>query len=124
MDILTINMNNNANFKPLDEAGVERLVKELYSLKHFGKSLQNIKNVTAKAHQATYRERPHRLPRNQHAVKNLLQNVWPKTPQHQPVTRIQGHFPPLPSRNNDPVRNIPSFSSSSKGSSGLGRWFR
>jgi hypothetical protein len=114
MDILTINMNNNANFKPLDEAGVERLVKELYSLKHFGKSLQNIKNVTAKAHQATYRERPHRLPRNQHAVKNLLQNV----------TRMQGHFPPLPSRNNDPVRNIPSFSSSSKGSSGLGRWFR
>ena len=69
-------MNQNVDFKPLDEAGVSQLVKQLYSLKHFGKSLQNIKNVTAKAHQATYRERPHRVPRNQNTVKRLLPNTW------------------------------------------------
>jgi hypothetical protein len=98
MNILTVNMNNNANFKPLDEAGVSQLVNQLYSLKHFGKSLQNIKNVTAKAHQATYRERPHRLPRNPSNAKNLLQNVWTKPPT-QPVGRMQGYFRPLPLRN-------------------------
>ena len=124
MNILTVNMNNNANFKPLDEAGVSQLVKQLYSLKHFGKNLQNIKNVTAKAHQATYRERPHRLPRNQNNVKSLLLNVWPKTPSHQPITHIQEQFhripgqsPPLPSRHNVLVRNITPSSGSSKGSS-------
>jgi hypothetical protein len=123
MNILTVNMNNNANFKPLDEAGVSKLVDQLYSLKHFGKNLQNVKNVTAKAHQATYRERPHRLPRNQNTVKSLLQNVW-KTPSHQPVTYIQGQFPPQSSRNNAHVRNIAPSSGSSKGSSVFNGWFK
>jgi hypothetical protein len=119
MNILTGNMNNNANFKPLDEAGVSQLVNQLYSLKHFGKNLQNVKNVTARAHQATYRERPHRLPRNQNTAKTLLQNIWPKTPSHQPVTLNQEQFPPLPSRNSALVRNITPSSGSSKGG-GLG----
>ena len=131
MNILTVNMNNNANFKPLDEAGVSQLVKQLYSLKHFGKNLQNVKNVTARAHQATYRERPHRLPRNQNNVKSLLQNVWTKAPSHQPVTHLQGQFshipgqfPPLPSRNNVLVRHITPSSGSSKGSSVFSGWFK
>jgi hypothetical protein len=124
MNILTVNMNNNANFKPLNEAGVSQLVKQLYSLKHFGKNLQNVKDITAKAHQATYRERPHRLPRSQNNGKSLLQNVWTKTPSHQPVTRIQGHFPPLPSRNNVLVRNKTPSSGSSKGSSVFTGWFK
>jgi hypothetical protein len=123
MNILTVNMNN-ANFKPLDEAGVSQLVKQLYSLKHFGKNLQNVKNVTARAHQATYRERPHRLPRNQNNVKSLLQNVWTKTPLHQSATRTQGQFPPLPPRNNALVKNITPSSGSSKGSSKFGGWFK
>jgi hypothetical protein len=61
IEILTANTNNNANFKQLDEAGVSQMGKDLYSLKQFGKTLQNAQNVTAKVHQATYRERPHRL---------------------------------------------------------------
>jgi hypothetical protein len=124
MNIITVNMNNNANFKPLDEAGVSQLVKQLYSLKHFGKSLQNVKNVTARAHQATYRERPHRLPRNQNNLNGLLQNIWTKAPTHQPVARMQGHFPPLPSRNHVVGRNITPSSGASKGNSVWGGWFR
>jgi hypothetical protein len=124
MNILTVNMNNNANFKPLDEAGVTQLVNQLYTLKHFGKNLQNVKNVTARAHQATYRERPHRLPRNQNNVKSLLQNVWTKTPSHQPVARMQGQFPPQSWRSNVLVGNIPPSSGSSKGSSVFGGWFK
>jgi hypothetical protein len=123
MKILTVNMNNNANFKPLDEAGVSQLVKQLYSLKHFGKNLQNVENITAQAHQATYRERPHRLPRNQNNVKSLFQNVLNKTPPQQPVTRIQRHFPPLPSRNNVLVKKTTPSSGSSKGSS-VFSWFK
>lgn len=121
--ILTANMNN-TNFKPLDEAGVTQVVNQLYSLQHFGKSLQNVKNITAQAHQATYRERPHRLPRNQNNAKSLLQNVWTRTPPHQPVIRTQGQFSrgqgqsdPQLSRNNVLVRYTTPSSSSSKGSS-------
>ncbi len=124
MNIITVNMNNNANFKPLDEAGVSQLVKQLYSLKHFGKSLQNVKNVTARAHQATYRERPHRLPRNQNNVNSLFQNARTKAPTHQPVAHMQGHFPPLPSRNHVVGRNITPSSSASRGNSILGGWFK
>ena len=116
-------MNNDANFKPLDEAGVSQLVDQLYSLKHFGKNLQNVKNITAKAHQATYRERPHRLPRNQNSVNRLLQNVWTNTPSHQPVTPIQRQFPPLPSYNNAEARSITPSPGSSKGASVFRRFF-
>ena len=124
MNILTLNMSNNANFKPLDEEGVSQLVKQLYSLKHFGKSLQNVKNVTARAHQATYRERPHRLPRSQNKAKSLLQNVWTKAPTHQPVAHMQGDFRPLPSRNHVVGKNITASSSASRGSSVWTAWFK
>jgi len=45
----------------LDERQVDALVTSLYGLKHFGKNLQDVKNTIASAHQATYRERPHRI---------------------------------------------------------------
>src|SRR5262249_36756119 len=40
----------------LDEQGVSRLVKELYSMKHYGKDLQRIANVVGRAYAATFRE--------------------------------------------------------------------
>ncbi|KAH8669776.1 hypothetical protein BGZ60DRAFT_538625 [Tricladium varicosporioides] len=59
--ILEDNMRNNANWQPLDERGVDRLIRQLYSLKHFGHNLRSVKNTTAAAHQATYREIPYRV---------------------------------------------------------------
>ncbi|KAJ5042314.1 uncharacterized protein L3040_004866 [Drepanopeziza brunnea f. sp. 'multigermtubi'] len=83
---------SNSSYKPLDEAGVSQVVDQLYALKHFGKNLRNVKNVTAQAHQATYRERPHRLPRIQSSsTRNLLQNVFPETPSHQPSSRTRAN---------------------------------
>ncbi|KAI0436713.1 hypothetical protein F4803DRAFT_566623 [Xylaria telfairii] len=60
---LTRNMNNkrSSQYRVLDEAGVERTVKELYELEHFGENLKDLKNNISLAHQATYRERPYRI---------------------------------------------------------------
>ncbi|KAH8730675.1 hypothetical protein GQ44DRAFT_767855 [Phaeosphaeriaceae sp. PMI808] len=45
----------------LDEAGIERLVHQLYGLKHYGKSLQDIRNVIDDAGSASFREKPYRV---------------------------------------------------------------
>jgi hypothetical protein len=84
--ILTLHMESNANFKPLDEGGVSHLVKELYKLNHFGKNLQSVKNVIANAHQATYRERPYRVQRTMASYsRSLFHNIF--TPQ-QPTGNV------------------------------------
>ncbi|KAH7333253.1 hypothetical protein BKA65DRAFT_41978 [Rhexocercosporidium sp. MPI-PUGE-AT-0058] len=131
MDILKMNMDTNTNFKVLDEAGVTKLVNKLYSLKHFGKDLQNVKNVTARAHQATYRERPHRLPRNTYASKSLLHNVWASGPPQQAqtgtkgqVSRSSGQRHSEPSSSSVLVKYGSGYSPSSKGGSGIRGWFR
>lgn len=59
--VLTLNMKNNAKYQPLTEEGVDRQVKQLYNLKHFGKNLRAVKHTIASAHEATYRERPFRV---------------------------------------------------------------
>ncbi|KAH0561969.1 hypothetical protein GP486_003320 [Trichoglossum hirsutum] len=74
--ILTANMKSNANYRPLDEEGVDRLVKELYKLKHFGKNLKTVKNVITRAHQATYRERPYRVQRTATSYSRSLLGVF------------------------------------------------
>jgi len=70
VDVLTQSMKSNANFKVLDEAGVDHVVRGLYNLKHFGKNLQSVKHTIASAHRATYRERPYRIQR----VYNYVQS--------------------------------------------------
>jgi hypothetical protein len=54
--VLTENLANNANCRPLDEEGLNRLVNQLYKLKHFGENLRAVKQTVATTHQATYRE--------------------------------------------------------------------
>jgi hypothetical protein len=74
--ILTTNLSSNGNFRPLDEAGVGRKVQELYSLKHFGRNLQRVKNVVSQAHQATYREKPYRIQRTRTSnIKSMFHGV-------------------------------------------------
>lgn len=62
VDILTRNMANDSKCRLLDEAGVDRLVKKLYNLKHFGSNLESVKRNITEAHEATYREMPYRVP--------------------------------------------------------------
>lgn len=61
VEILTLNMENNAKCQPLTEEGADQQVKQLYDLKHFGKNLKAVKQTIASAHEATYRERPFRI---------------------------------------------------------------
>jgi hypothetical protein len=56
--VLERSMKQDANFRPLDPAGVAQLAQNLYQLTHFGKMLENIKLITTAAHEATYREFP------------------------------------------------------------------
>jgi hypothetical protein len=59
--VLTDNMQHDPNCKPLTDEGVDRLVRQLYNLKHFGKNLKTVKKTISAAHQATYREMPYRV---------------------------------------------------------------
>lgn len=45
----------------MDQADVDRRIQELFSLRHFGRQLQDVKNILVTAHNATYRERPYRV---------------------------------------------------------------
>ncbi|KAI0007497.1 hypothetical protein F4779DRAFT_619485 [Xylariaceae sp. FL0662B] len=63
VELLTRNMDNKflSEYQVLNEAGVERLVDQLYKLKHFGENLLAVKDAISTAHKATNRERPHRV---------------------------------------------------------------
>jgi GTPase SAR1 family protein len=59
--VLTNNMKSGCDMQDLDEKHIEQLVAELYQLKHFGGNLKSVSTTISSAHQATYRERPHRV---------------------------------------------------------------
>ncbi|KAI9687021.1 MAG: hypothetical protein M1822_002431 [Bathelium mastoideum] len=60
IEVIRDNMNKEeANWSELTEGGIERLVQELYGLKHFGQTLKDMKMGVEKAHQATNREIPY-----------------------------------------------------------------
>ncbi|KAF2797998.1 hypothetical protein K505DRAFT_333796 [Melanomma pulvis-pyrius CBS 109.77] len=59
VDVLTKNMATSVVPQDLDEKNVEKLVTDLYTLKHFGENLKRVNTTISSAHQATYRERPH-----------------------------------------------------------------
>jgi hypothetical protein len=61
--VLTQSMNMKASAADISEAAIESTVQELYSLKHFGKMLEDLKHGIIEAHQGTYRERPHTVKR-------------------------------------------------------------
>lgn len=63
VEVLTKNMNDKSGSesKVLDPAGIQKLVRELYSLKHFGSNLEKANNTIATVYEATNRERPFRV---------------------------------------------------------------
>ena len=63
IEVITRNMNSKANWDDLREGAIDRLVQQLYKLKHFGMTLKNMKQGIATAHQATYREIPYTVRR-------------------------------------------------------------
>jgi len=61
IQVLTKSMEAGGTYKLLDERGVEDLVKSLYSLKHWGKNLEENKTRAEESQRRTYREQPFRL---------------------------------------------------------------
>ncbi|KAM0424439.1 hypothetical protein ACHAPT_010361 [Fusarium lateritium] len=49
--------------QPLTEKGIEDLIKTLYGLKHFGKTLKGLRDTITSSHKATLRERSYRVSR-------------------------------------------------------------
>lgn len=80
IEVITRNMNSQANWDDLREGAIDRIVQQLYRLKHFGTTLKNMKQGISAAHQATYREIPYTVRRK----------------------GLRKQFPPVPST--DPVR--------------------
>lgn len=63
IEVITRNMNSQANWDDLREGAIDRIVQQLYRLKHFGTMLKHMKQGIATAHQATYREIPYTVRR-------------------------------------------------------------
>lgn len=78
IEVITRSMNSQANWNDLSEGAVDRIVQQLYSLKHFGTTLKNMKQGIATAHQATYREMPYTVRR-----KTLRKMPWTAPAQSQ-----------------------------------------
>lgn len=72
--LLTRTMNSEADWNDLTDGGIDRIVQQLYSLKHFGDNLKNLKQGITTAHEGTYRERPYAVRRTVHraARRSLL----------------------------------------------------
>ena len=54
-----LNANVRTDWDPSQPGAVDRIVQQLFGLKHFGKSLMNMKQGIVAAHEATYREMPY-----------------------------------------------------------------
>ena len=65
IEVITRNMNSKANWNDLtlSESAIDGMVQQLFSLKHFGTTLKNLKQGITAAHQATYREIPYTVRR-------------------------------------------------------------
>jgi len=57
--ILEEYINKGENHMLLDQTGVELLLRQLYSLKHYGKELRELKQVVDETQTVAYREKPH-----------------------------------------------------------------
>lgn len=82
IEVITRNMNSKANWDDLREGAIDRLVQQLYKLKHFGTTLKDMKQNIATAHQATYREIPYTVRR-----KPVRENP-PQVPPRAPVPNV------------------------------------
>lgn len=108
VQVLTANMNAKTA-KVLDEAGVEKKVRELYNLKHFGENLKAVKQTVATAHEATYRERPYRVKSRYHGGFNYYSGL-PQSPSPYPQRRTT-----MRSQQSSTVRRKPIMHSGSGG---------
>lgn len=78
IEVITRNMKSKANWDDLREGAIDRLVQQLYKLKHFGTTLKNMKQGIATAHQSTYREIPYTVRRK--PLRKNPPNVPPRAP--------------------------------------------
>ena len=85
IEVIMRNMNSGVNWDNLSEGAIDRMVQQLYSLKHFGSTLKNMKQGIATAHQATYREIPYTVRRK--TPRNLIQRML--VPQNQAQAIVQ-----------------------------------
>lgn len=82
--LITQHMNSNAGAVDLSEGAVDRMVRGLYNLKHFGKNLQDLQRGITTAHQATYRERPYTVKRRSQPRKIMRVVQHRPQPVHAP----------------------------------------
>ncbi|RMZ88821.1 hypothetical protein DV736_g3947, partial [Chaetothyriales sp. CBS 134916] len=64
--VLEASMKHTGKTQPIEQDDVQRIVQNLYNLKHFGKNLQELQIDITEAHEMTNRELPHRV---QHAKR-------------------------------------------------------
>ncbi|KIW98299.1 uncharacterized protein Z519_01883 [Cladophialophora bantiana CBS 173.52] len=61
VNLFESNFDKGRNEEILDAKGVDKLVKQLYSLKHYGADLRKLRDAVVIAHAASIRERPYRI---------------------------------------------------------------
>ncbi|KAF9884687.1 hypothetical protein FE257_001316 [Aspergillus nanangensis] len=70
-------------YQPLDEKGIAQLVRDLYSLPHYGQMLNDLAQVVGRAYEANFRERPYRISRKRYwrddrdREREARSGLWP-----------------------------------------------
>jgi len=102
--VLTESMKDSEKIKRIDQDEIQRIVRSLYNLKHFGKNLEQLKIDITEAHAGTNRELPHFV-RIRHSSRsnNLLYfksavNIHGQAQSHSRVVSYHSNsYPGLPS---------------------------
>lgn len=74
--ILEKNVGTHANYPALTTNDIDRLVRNLYGLKHFGKNLEALKKKNVRIYEAQNREVNHRVRSNTSWGWNTVQNIF------------------------------------------------
>ena len=103
--VLTASMKSAGKSQPIEQDDVERIVQKLYSLKHFGKNLHQLKLDITSAHEQTNREMPHRVKNHHRARHSTPSNRRPQGIELRHTSSnalVSPNPPPSPSNSHSP----------------------
>ncbi|KAI5787306.1 hypothetical protein EDC01DRAFT_661363 [Geopyxis carbonaria] len=106
IEVLTQNMKSDKSCGLLSQVDVDKLVKQLYLLPHYGDNLREIREVVEVAHASTWREKPYRVRAGRHwkrtgensalrSSRRRPDEEWRPRPDHSYPPRSSGNFTQL-----------------------------
>lgn len=107
VEVFNTNLQAGIGERVLDTAGVEAEVRKLYSLKHYGKNLQRLRQVVETAHAATFREKPYQVKQKKWTPLNFITGYWDDEPKVKPAPAVSMRQAVSPPRVETRTHHIP-----------------